>query len=42
MKQMKLLVSVLMNPTQKMLLGFQKKNIIDSDSSDAENKSDDD
>jgi len=30
-----------MNPTQKMLLGFQKKNVLDSDSSDEENEDDD-
>ena len=34
LKQLKLLLSVLMNPTQKMLLGFQRKNVLDSDSSD--------
>jgi len=42
LKQLKLLVTVLMNPTQKIQLGFQKKNVLDSDSTDDENKSEDD
>ncbi len=42
MKQMKLLVDVLLAPTQKMLLGFQKKNVLDSDTSEGENASDED
>ena len=43
MKQVKLLVKVLLNPTQKMLLGFQKQNVLDSESSDNEgNESDED
>eukprot|EP00347_Sterkiella_histriomuscorum_P008117 403346311 len=36
MNQFKLLTKVLLNPTQKMLLGFQKKNILNSESSDNE------
>jgi hypothetical protein len=42
MKQMKLLVQVLLNPTQKMLLGFQKKNVLDSDSDEFNNSDDGD
>lgn len=43
MKQVKLLVKVLLNPTQKMLLGFQKSNVLDSESSSCEvGDSDDD
>lgn len=33
MKQARLLVKVLLNPTQKMLLSFQKYNVLDSESS---------
>ncbi len=42
MKQVKLLVQVLLNPTQKMLLGFQRQNVIDSDSSEADLSDDED
>eukprot|EP00347_Sterkiella_histriomuscorum_P014903 403359074 len=38
MNQVKLLTLILLNPTQKMMLGFQKKNVLDSDSSDEEDK----
>eukprot|EP00347_Sterkiella_histriomuscorum_P007363 403349230 len=38
MKQVKLLTLILLNPTQKMMLGFQKKNVLDSDSSDEGDK----
>ncbi len=42
MKQVKLLVKVLLNPTQKMLLGFQKYNVLDSESSQDEGVDSDD
>ena len=42
MKQVKLLVQVLLNPTQKMLLGFQRQNVIDSDSSEEDLGDDED
>jgi hypothetical protein len=42
MKQVKLMASVLLNPIQKMLLGFQKQNVIDSDSSDGIDSDEDD
>eukprot|EP00347_Sterkiella_histriomuscorum_P018613 403344852 len=41
MKQVKLLTSTLLNPTQKMMLGFQKQNVLDSDSSDNNSEEDD-
>eukprot|EP00347_Sterkiella_histriomuscorum_P008160 403346153 len=41
MKQVKLLTSTLLNPTQKMMLGFQKQNVLDSDSSDNDSEEDD-
>lgn len=40
MKQVKLLAKVLLNPAQKMLLGFQKQNALDSESSENENVND--
>ncbi|CDW74282.1 UNKNOWN [Stylonychia lemnae] len=42
MKQLKLLTSVLLDPTQKLLLGFQRKNALDSESSDHYSDDDDD
>ncbi|CDW89641.1 UNKNOWN [Stylonychia lemnae] len=42
MKQVKLLSQVILNPTQRLLLGFQRKNVLDSDSSDANNSDEDD
>ena len=42
MKQVKLLVNVLLNPTQKLLLHFQKSNVINSDTSSEEGTEEDD
>ncbi|CDW89571.1 UNKNOWN [Stylonychia lemnae] len=41
MKQVKLLLKVLLNPTQQLMLAFQKKNILDSESSDNNSEHDD-
>eukprot|EP00347_Sterkiella_histriomuscorum_P006291 403353331 len=41
MKQVKLLTSIILNPTQKILLGFSKKNVLDSENSQNESEEDD-
>ncbi|CDW90070.1 UNKNOWN [Stylonychia lemnae] len=41
MKQVKLLTQVILGPTQKLLLGFAKKNVLDSESSGQETEDDD-
>eukprot|EP00347_Sterkiella_histriomuscorum_P011719 403371372 len=41
MKQMKLLTSIILNPTQKLLLGFSQKNLLDSENSQNESEEDD-
>lgn len=42
MKQVKLMSRILLNPAQKLLLGFQKKYVLDSSDSDQHRSSDDD
>ena len=41
MKQVKLLSSTLLHPTQKLLLGFARRNVLDCESSDYESEDDD-
>eukprot|EP00347_Sterkiella_histriomuscorum_P011755 403371224 len=41
MKQVKLLTTTLLNPSQRLMLGFQKKNVLDSDSSNQNSEEDD-
>eukprot|EP00347_Sterkiella_histriomuscorum_P017124 403350573 len=40
MKQFKLLTKILLNPTQRILLGFQKRNVLDSESSSNDSEDD--
>eukprot|EP00347_Sterkiella_histriomuscorum_P017277 403350001 len=41
MKQVKLLTTTLLNPSQRLMLGFQKKNVLDSDTSNQNSEEDD-